>query len=273
MKICYLDESGTGDEPIVVIAGVVVDSQRMHVTKDAWASLLHHLSGIIGRDLDELHTKDFYRGNTPFRTLSGAQRANYISAIIEWLCERKHNFVYSAIDKTLFLKSLHQGSVPPEISTAWCASAFHIVLALQHAHQGLEKTKGHTILVFDQKVEEKDSFAELVLNPPAWSDSYYGWERKSARLSHIIDVPYFADSKHVSLIQVADFLAYFLRKHAEIAEGFWKVRYKEEQAKIGEWINMLSDRCIGANHIYRAKGRCTTAEFFYRHCPASLRKL
>lgn len=33
MKFCYVDESGTGDEPYAVMVGIVVDTQRMHVTK------------------------------------------------------------------------------------------------------------------------------------------------------------------------------------------------------------------------------------------------
>ena len=51
MKVCYCDESGTGDEPIAVLVGVVVDSQRMHVTKEHWGDLLENLStiGIITR--------------------------------------------------------------------------------------------------------------------------------------------------------------------------------------------------------------------------------
>jgi len=40
MKFCYIDESGTGDEPYAVMIGVIVDSSRMHVTKKDWAELL-----------------------------------------------------------------------------------------------------------------------------------------------------------------------------------------------------------------------------------------
>jgi len=34
MKIGYFDESGTGGEPFAVMAGVIVDSQRMYKTKE-----------------------------------------------------------------------------------------------------------------------------------------------------------------------------------------------------------------------------------------------
>jgi hypothetical protein len=44
MKVCYCDESGTGDEPIAVMVGVLVDSQRMHITKKDWCELLEQFS-------------------------------------------------------------------------------------------------------------------------------------------------------------------------------------------------------------------------------------
>ncbi len=78
MKVCYCDESGTGNEPIDVIFGVVADSQRMRVAKDHWKELLDHLSG-TGSRLDELHTRDFYSGNSPFRNLNGV-KTQYISS-------------------------------------------------------------------------------------------------------------------------------------------------------------------------------------------------
>jgi hypothetical protein len=67
MKLCYCDESGTGDEPIAVMVGVLVDSQRMHITKQDWNGLLVHLSNVANRQITELHTRDFYAGNGVFR--------------------------------------------------------------------------------------------------------------------------------------------------------------------------------------------------------------
>jgi hypothetical protein len=57
MKFCYLDESGTGQEPIAVMAGVVTDDTRMRVTKHHWSNLLQNLSEIICRTIQEIHTR------------------------------------------------------------------------------------------------------------------------------------------------------------------------------------------------------------------------
>jgi hypothetical protein len=273
MKLCYFDESGTGEEPVAVVTGVVVDAQRMHVTKDHWQELLDALSEVCGRKLQELHTKDFYAGNSPFKKMPGKDRAEYISKIVSWFCERKHGFVYSAIHKVDFEKAKSDGKVYPELKTPWIAGAFHCVLALQRAHQGEKKTRGHTLLIFDNKGHDEGPLTQLVLDPPGWSDSYYDRVKKEPPLSHMVDAPYFADSKQVPMLQVADFLAYFLRRFVEIAEGLVPARYEEEEPRIREWVGALSKRCVGFNHIYPSKGRCSTADMFYMHCPKSLRRV
>ena len=273
MKLCYFDESGTGAEPIAVVVGVVVDSQRMHVTKENWGELLDDLSKIAGRPLAELHTKDFYSGNSPFRSMTGADRALYIDRIVTWFGARKHTFVYSAIQKETYERNRTDGRLLAGLGSAWQAAAFHSVLALQKAHQAQQKTKGHTILIFDNKGHEEGPLADLIASPPAWTDSYYSRKKKQAALSHIVDAPYFAESHRVPLIQVADFLAYFLRRFAELQEGLVAPRYIEEERRITDWVKAAGGRCIGFNHIYPAKGRCPTAEMFYANCPPCLRRL
>jgi len=86
MKFCYFDESGTGHEPFAVMVGVIVDTQRMHLTKTDWSELLETFSKIIGKKVDELHTREFYRGNGIWRNSNtGPIRAKIILAILEWL--------------------------------------------------------------------------------------------------------------------------------------------------------------------------------------------
>ena len=130
-----------------------------------------------------------------------------------------------------------------------------------------------TLLIFDQKTEEQGPLTALLSAPPEWTDEYYSRRTKQARLCQIVDAPYFADSTTVALIQVADFLAYFLRRHAEIADGLVQARYEDEQTKVGAWIEKIGSRCIGSAHIYPAKNRCDAANQFWELCPESLLKL
>jgi hypothetical protein len=164
MKFCYLDESGTGSEPFAVMAGIVVDAARMHKTKEHWADLLESLSRIIQREVREIHTRDFYPGNGPWRGIDGAQRSLLISTILGWIAERKHKIIYAVIDKESFDVESKIGKVPDEISTVWRALGFHVILGLQKKHQKESGVKGHTILIFDNEEQEKTKFTDLILN-------------------------------------------------------------------------------------------------------------
>jgi len=273
MKFCYCDESGTGDEPVAVMVGIILDSQRMHLTKTDWTTLLDSLSSIVGRRVSELHTRDFYAGNGVWRGLDGPRRAKIISAIVDWLAERKHNVVYSSVRKAQYFDSVSRGQVPAELNTPWRFLGFHLVLAVQKAHQNLPKNKGHTVFVFDNEERERLRFTDLIERPPAWSDEYYDRSAKTLALDQVIDVPYFADSRDVGLIQVADCAAFFLRRFAELKEGLCPPRYHDEPQKVSMWASQLADRNIGRNHIYPARSRSLAAELFYSHAPESLRLL
>ena len=145
MKFVYIDESGMAEEPIGVMVGVIADSQRMRLTKEAWNNLLSALSRIIGRTIREIHTRDFYSGNSPWRDLNGNQRSAIITAIFEWLRQRKHSVVYSAVDKHKFRNRFNDEAVAGNIATLWCFLALHISLSLQKYFQGAPRGKKRTI--------------------------------------------------------------------------------------------------------------------------------
>lgn len=273
LKVCYCDESGIGDEPVAVMVGVIVDAQRMHVTKNEWKNLLAALARVVGRPVHEIHTRDFYAGNERWRALSGNQRAGIITETFEWLKNRKHDVVYVAVEKAKFYESQKAGQIPPEANTLWRFMGLHLLLSVQKAHQKLEKTKGHTIFVFDNEERERMRFTDLIASPPAWTDSYYGKSRRQARLDHIVDVPYFGDSTEVYLLQVADFVAFFLRRHAEIEGGYSKERYDQEADKLSVWLDTLKACSLPPSITYPATGRCECANLFFNHAPESIRTL
>lgn len=273
MKLCYCDESGTGDEPIAVMVGIVVDAHRMHVTKDHWTELLVALSCVVGRSINEIHTRDFYSGNGVWRGMKGPERSQVITEVFNWIDARRHHVVYSSVEKSAYYTSLKAGQVPPEVATPWRFMGMHLLLSVQKIHQRQEKTKGHTIFVFDNEEREQMRFTDLVTNPPAWTDSFYDKGKKQSRLDQIVDVPYFCDSEEVGLLQVADFVAYFLRRHAEIAAGYSKPNYPGEMDKLNGWVATLRSGCLGGSMMYPATGRCDCAHLFYTHAPEVVRTL
>jgi hypothetical protein len=267
VKFCYLDESGTGEEPIAVMAGVITDATRMRVTKLHWSNLLGALSEIIGREIQEIHTRDFYSGNSPWRDLNGNQRSEIIPSIFAWLRDRKHHFVFTAVNKRIFEKQFHEEPVADSIGTLWRFMALHITLSLQKHLQKEQRNKGNTVLILDNEEKEKARFSDLVLNPPDWTDSYYNRGKKQDKLDQIVDVPHFVDSRDVGLIQLADFICFFLRKHIELQLGLAKPAYKDEIVRVEAWAKQILAQSIPKSCVYLSKGRCEAAELFYKYAP------
>jgi len=273
VNLCYCDESGTGEEPIATMVGIVVDASRMHLTKAEWGELLKKLSERVGHQIVELHTRDFYSGNGVFRDIDGAARARTISFIFEWLTDRKHHVVYSSVVKDSYYQALKAQEIPDELNTPWRFLGFHLILAMQKRCMRDPRNKGHTIFVFDNEEREKMRFTDIILRPPAWSDAYYSRKARAEQLDQIVDVPYFGDSKEVSLIQLADFAAFFLRRYAEIKEGLVPAKYADEEQRVSEWVAEFASRSIGSACIYPKTQRQYAEDLFYLRAPTSIRNL
>ncbi|HKS66392.1 MAG TPA: DUF3800 domain-containing protein [Candidatus Acidoferrales bacterium] len=273
VNFCYCDESGTGQEPIAVMVGIVVDCQRMHITKGDWMDLLVYLSRIAGRQIAELHTRNFYRGAGVWDGLDGEQRSRVITAVFDWLAERKHQVVYSSVCKETYYRNYALQYIPDELNTIWRFLGYHLVLAMQKCCQSEKKNKGNTLFVFDNEKREELRFTDILKRPPEWSNEYYGLEEGDPPLNQVIDVPYFGDSRDVALIQLADLASFFLRRYAEIKEGLVPARYEDEEEKVTQWIQILVKRSVGRSHIYKRMGRNAAEELFYANASTSIRGL
>lgn len=273
MKLCYCDESGTGSEPIAVMVGVLVDAQRMHITKAEWATLLGRLSALVGKKLNELHTRDFYSGSGVWHAVKGPIRSVVISEIFKWLADRKHKIIYTSACKKDYLEMKELKRIPAELNTVWRFLGFHLALALQKYCQRESGIKGNTLLVFDNEEREQMRFTDVLQRPPGWSDEYYGRKKRKEALDQIVDVPYFGDSAEVALIQVADFVAFFLRRYAEIRDNLTPPRYPDEAGKIDGWTRTLSAISIGRSFMYPKVGRNPAEDLFYSIASKAIREI
>jgi hypothetical protein len=269
VKFCYVDESGNGEEPYLVVAAVAVDANRMHITKAGWADLFADLTRLAGRTISELKASDLYSGNHLWRDVSGSDRAAAIDAILRWLDARRHQVLFTAIDKCAFETAARTGNAA-DLRDPWCAAAFHIVLQLQKAGRGATQPKGHFAVIFDAQERHEFHFVDLVRNPPRWSDAYYGRGRREAALSRLVDVPYFADSEHVLLIQVADLITFVLRRHAELTTADGAESYGGEADRIRAWSELIARRAGPASLRWKRRGRNAAESLFADIAPAGL---
>jgi len=273
MKFCYVDESGTGSEPYLTMVGVIVDVHRMHMTKEIWSDFLKMLSKICKRIITEFHTRDFYAGNGPWRGIDGPERAKIISAILDWWGRRKHHVTFTAIDKKIFRQMKYDKQLFEGCNTFWQTAAIHIALSIQKLHQSKEKKKGHTLLLFDSEVTEEKQLSRFISRPPGWTDNYYDRDKKQIQLDQIVDVPFFGDSQQVLLLQVADVIAFILRRYAEIMEGKDKPRYKDELTRLNEWIRLISARCYPLTSRWPTRGLNKVQIMFDKIVPSSIKQI
>ena len=272
MKFCYLDESGGKDTGIMVLGGIVVDSQRMNLAKREYADLLSTLSGLASRQVSEIHAKDLIPGRKAWHGVVANSRKMVVKRILDWLAERKHRITFAAISVKRFMDLCETDEIAKTLVNPWTAAAFHNVLAIQKAHQSEKKNKGDTLLIFDQG-RPLQYLLNLLDDPPTWTDEYYGYKAPDSQLSTIVDVPYYADSQRVVLIQIADLCCYILRRYAELKDLKSGERYAGELQQYTTWVQQIQKRLIATSHRYRKQQPCVATKFFTDLAPSSLTKL
>jgi hypothetical protein len=175
--------------------------------------------------------------------------------------------------RKIFEKKLKKDERLKQFKSKWCAAAMHCTLQIQKQHQREAKTKGHSVLIFDREVSEETDLSLLIHKPPQWIDTFYGREKKQTALDQVVDVPFFADSKHILLAQAADLFAYILRTWAEIGDGLLDEKYKDEAERMKGWSERIAKIALPRSSRYPAKGRCGAAQLFWDIAPSPIREL
>lgn len=247
------------------MAGIIVDSQRLQRTRTDFADIFAELGDVTLRELRELKSNELYRGRGPWQGIQGNKRVAIISRLCEWLADRKHDIALAAIDlEKHAVKPLHRDL------DVWMAAALHIALQVQRAHQRLEKRKGATFLVFDEHRRHADRLAELLFDPPEWTDEFYGRGPKQEPLDQLIDTSFYARSHHVGLVQIADLFAFLFRRYSELRDFQHAPTYDRELERINGWVETISERLIPAAHRWPKRSRGRVSDWYNAMAPPSL---
>lgn len=269
MKIVYVDETGTdGRSPLVVMAGVIADSARIGRTRDEFATQFSSFSEVARKALAELKGSDLHRGNGAWRGVDPAERKRVVTQLCEWLVVRKHQLTLAAINNDAWNQH-----APADLQDRWLACALHTALQVQRAHQSLEKQKSLTFLVFDEHKAKVDGAAELLYDPPDWTDSYYGRKKREPALACVLDSAFYAKSHHVGLVQVADLFAYLFRRYSELHDHAYEEGYEGETAEIDGWVGLIAPRLLARANRWPAHPKGEAATLYVTVAPESLKSL
>ena len=266
MKIVYADETGTdGNSQVIIMVGVVADMARVGRTKTEFGAIFTDLSDQTTKGLRELKSTDLYRGRNSWYGVDGEERHAIISRLCEWVGERKHQLTLAAVDLNRWRSSPYG-----DVKDPWLAVALHTALQIQKANQGMKKGKGVTFLVFDEQKQKSDMLAELLFEPPAWTDDYYDRGKKQAQLDQVLDTAFYAKSHHAGLVQIADLFAFIFRRYVELLDHGANEDYKGESARIASWVDCLSERLLAASHRWPKRPKCDATQWYVEVAPPSL---
>ena len=272
MKFCYLDETGTGQETVVIIVGVIVDVQRMNRTKREWDNLLPELNCLLGQSVAEVKANKLIPNGNKWNTDRGRLKLEVVDKILNWLATRKHKITFAAVDKSRFKDLGECNQFKQAMMKEWNTAAFHILLSLQRCYQTEKNNKGNTVFIFD-KGKEPPKLLDLVKSPPTWSQNYYDPKGKRGGLDQIVDVPFYADSKLLPLIQLADLICFILRRYAELKDYDASENCDGELDRYEVWVGMIKRLCINRSHRYMKQKPDDTSKFFASLAPKCLLKL
>ena len=200
----------------------------MNRTKVEWGDLFTQISSLAKRPVKEIHATDLIPGNREWRGVDPAEFRVKIAIILDWLAERKHSVTFAAVDKNEFENLSDRRKT--DLKNPWNVAAFHIVLTVQRAHQKEKKNKGHTLFIFDMG-QPPETLVRLIVDPPTWSGTYYGFDKKREALDQIIDVPM---RNHITYhwFRLPIFICYILRRFSDLEELGSKEKYEGEHKRI-----------------------------------------
>lgn len=268
MYFAYVDETGTdGESPVMVMAGIVADSGRVGRTQTELEAILSNLGEMANGYMRELKSRHLLAGTGAWKNVPGEIRRNVVSNLCGWLCDRKHDLALAAIDYERFEQNPYQRR---ELPNSWQAGAWHLTLQLQRAHQSKPKNKGRTVLVFDDNKREAANFSDLVYDPPAWSDDYYGRRKKQQQLDQIVDTPFVVKSHQVGLVQIADVFASIFRRYVELCDYDQTERYDGERGHVSGWVETLAPRLLSRAHRLPQRSTSQCANWYSSVAPPSI---
>lgn len=264
MKICYVDESGlAGDEPVLVMSGVISDMHKLPKTLRQWQPRLKDLLDTVGRP--ELKGSEFCAGRGRIsKLMDGDARALWVDETLAWMDDRKLKVALASVDKAAAIDRYE------DLGDDWLACGMHVALQLQAAYGTKKNNKGTTLLVTDE-ARRSGEMAELLLDPPSWSDEYYDRGKKDDPLNALVHTPFIVDSGHNGMVQLADLVAFIFRRHAEL--GRQDEEYAGERNRIAGWISTLSGLLLPTAARHRKRGAGDASKMFTALAAPELVKL
>lgn len=229
VRVLYLDESGIGnlkDDPIVVVAGVIIHADtQWGVLANALSDLLSDAVPFTAPRPAHLHAKDIFHGSGEFpRNLWDRERRNKLLWSVGALVETyKIPVVWMSIDRKDYAKQ-HPDETPEEhIRDAYTTCAVGCFMQAEMYMRQQHNAAEVCSIVMEQNQSLQKRIPEMIqfMRDPGdqVADLLPGWE-KNIPLAKIIDTPACQPKTASSILQLADYCAFAIKRRLENKPGY-----------------------------------------------------
>lgn len=264
MFLCYCDESGyTGraedpDQPVMVMAGILPNVYTYHRSDAEFRQIFQIINGHV--PLDEIKGSQIYRGRGAWANIPAESRDQVIEFYLDWISQRPHQLLISAIDNSRYLAYVRDHPTDPHalaLQYPYIFCGLHIAATVQKLNRRHGKNKGKTLLIYDEQSEFSDALAQLLFDPPEFIDDFVPFDERSdrSRLSQVIDTAFFVKSHHSSMAQVADIVSFLVCLHLRLQFYGMQEAYAGEQLKIANWVARIGPKFAPLSTMYPKTSR------------------
>jgi hypothetical protein len=259
MFLCYADESGFNGkkfnpkQPVQTMVAILPNVYNFHRSDSEFTKVFNLINKRV--PIAELKGEQIYRGRGSWEHADESKRHAVIEFYLNWISDRNHKFIVSAIDNKIYFDLHKNNGRNPYISAIpypYLMAGLHIALTVQKLNRKMGNNKGKTILIFDEEKQFRDSLTNLIFQPPEFIDECVEFNEKheKSRLSQIIDTAFFVKSHHSSMAQVVDVVAYLIRLYLELNDYGFEEKYPGEKDKIKGWIEKVRDKFVALRKVY-----------------------
>jgi hypothetical protein len=242
----YLDASGThGASPVYILAGLAVHEQDAYWLQQRFAEPLNRLPGGVDPRYYELHATEIVtpREDSRWYAVPVATRFEILRAAFRVLAT--YRCVNAECRPAFFGAVVERRSYSDYEPRAWheVLHRFDEMLTRRGAEAGGRHERG--IVIHDRQAGER--------TVQGWADSWRLLETRIGVLTHLADVPLFADSEASRLLQAADFVAFALWRYYGLPS-----RDSRPIADLWRHFDQADGKMHGLVHVTRAfpKGEC-----------------
>jgi hypothetical protein len=224
MYAFYADESGFSksnkfedNQPILVVAGILVDSAKLKKALDVFDTILYAVNSKLSFPVKELKFSDI-RNKNPYRIdlPTVEERADLLHWIFtQFQSEINFKLFYCAVDNDVFFKIQRgEATLRNQLKHPYLCAAYKVLSQLDRNQAFLKNNEGNTFVILDEQNQFQDKIEQLIESPIHRTD-----------FNEIFDTTYFGKSQYSKLIQIADLSAglirYYLLRRQEGVADYW----------------------------------------------------